>query len=191
MNMAFRTDVSGRESPLFLGHIMKPLLGFFFRISCLLDGRFDQLSPSVSAGVTSDLYDWDVTLQTRRSYWQMDANPVSCIKSQLVSFDGCQVWQLRTRWAAGEMVIVINIILLEALHSNSVSFCLLDNEHSVWNVFFRTMILVGIRGRWRQTVADSPQFPSSRINVFLLVPKKKKKISIHHIFRTFPPEKSL
>lgn len=29
------------------------------------------------------------------------------------------------------MIIVINIILLEALHSNSVSFCLLDNEHSV------------------------------------------------------------
>lgn len=29
------------------------------------------------------------------------------------------------------MIIVINIIVLEALHSNSVSFCLVDNEHSV------------------------------------------------------------
>lgn len=29
------------------------------------------------------------------------------------------------------IILIINIVLLEALHSNSVSFCLVDNEHSV------------------------------------------------------------
>lgn len=43
-----------------------------------------------------------------------------------------------------------------------------------WNVFFRTMSLVGFRERWRQTVDDSPQFPRSRINVLLFFWSRKE-----------------
>lgn len=85
------------------------------------------------------------------------------------------------------------IFLLEvSMCFNSVRMldCLLkmaDNEHSVWNVYFRTMSLGGFRERWRQTVGDSPQFPRSRINVLLFLGPEKN--SIHHVLRALLQKK--
>ena len=91
----------------------------------------------------------------------------SCVTDPDGSF-----WQLEHYvWMSVELIIFfiaeISFPAAALLSGCSTTFWKWETMSAPYETsFFRTMSLVGFRGRWRQTVDDSPQFPRSRINVF-------------------------